>query len=147
MLVVTLLCFVTNGTKQSGSLLYSNVAHLTPEHLRAAPGFAEAHEEYFARLRTELAVVPMSIPRERKQLAKFADDYLDRHEGVARSSEKLCGKLAKETCLRNLFRLPALALAKFRYSLTGATAGDFGPDQVYRKQLSALTKGSAEEDS
>jgi len=145
--LVTLLSFGANRTKQSGSLLYSNIAHLTPPHLRVAPGFAEEHEDYFAQLRQEWEVVPTKIVRERKRLRTFAEDYLEQHRGQAPNAEKLCGRLGVETCLRNVTHLPALALAKFRFSLNDPTAGNFDPSWVYQKQLGAFTDDSEEQDN
>src|SRR5205823_6522751 len=57
-LVFTILSFVLNRTYQSGSLLYSNIAHLTPRKLWTAPGFAEKNASYFANLRERWKVVP-----------------------------------------------------------------------------------------
>ena len=138
----SIVSLAVNRTDQGGSLLYSNVAHLTPSRLLSAPGFAEKHSDYFSRLRQDWAVVPQNIPRERKQLYAFARDYLT-HGKEPRSlkANEFCGRIGAEVCLRNLVHLPSLALTKFRFALRRPVAGDFGPEWVWIKQFDAFTGG------
>jgi len=148
MLLFTSLCFVLNRTSQSGSLFYSNVAHLTPGRLSVAPGFVESNKDYFDDLRERWKVVPTRIPRERRTLMKRVLTYLaDQGHTTAptsRQADKLCARMAAETCLRSLPSLPSLAVMKFRYGLNEPTAEDFGAHWVYRKQFAAFV-GRAED--
>jgi hypothetical protein len=150
MALLTALCFALNGTRQSGSLLYSNVAHLTPDRLWSAPGFAEAHREYFAELREKWAVTPTAgIAHERKKLVSLLRTYMEeRSHARVRLLDvnKLCGRVGAEVCLRQSLRLPALTIAKFRFALRNPTAGDFGPEWLFTKQTDALSGSAAGED-
>ena len=143
LLILTALCIHFDRTAQSGSLLYSNVAHLTPEKLWSPAGFTEAHPDYFSHLPEKWPVTPAGrIARERKQLIRFLRDYLAARNGGKEVSDKaverLCGRIGAEVCLRNAHRLPALSLAKFRCALGNRAAEDFGPDWLYRKQTESL---------
>jgi hypothetical protein len=149
--VVTALSFGINRTRQSGSLLYSNVAHLTPQSLWTAPGFAEQHAEYFADLHRRWAVTPTAdIARERKKLFDFVEEYIAEQKGKKAASSKainrLSGRIGAEVCLRNLHQLPGLAVAKFRFALRNPAAEDFAADWVYRKQTESLAGDFDEED-
>jgi hypothetical protein len=139
------LCLVLDRTSQSGSLLYSNVVHLTPEHLYSAPGFAEQHRDYFQSMRKRWALSPTGhIARERRTLLNWARDYLKQTKGMKTVSdpyvERFCGKLGMEVCLRNIAIMPLFALTKFRFTLRNEIADDFGPDFLYRKQASAVAR-------
>lgn len=157
MLLFTALCFLVNRTAQSGSLLYSNVAHLTPSSLRVAPGFVEANADYFADLRERWKVLPRRIPHERKELITRVRQYLKDRGEAGRSptsqANDFSGRIANEVCLRNLSALPGLAVLKFREGLHEPTTEDFGTQWAHERQLSAFTKedesgdGGIEDDS
>jgi hypothetical protein len=138
--VVTLLCFLLNRTHESGSLLYSNVVHLTPPKLWTAPGFAEFMSAHLAELRKTWDFVPTRIPHERSNIIKFVQQYQaqqpNRTTQVTDSEiDSFCSKVAFETCSRNLFALPTLALKKWLYALREPTARSFGSGSVYNMQL------------
>jgi hypothetical protein len=142
MALLTLACFSLNATRQSGSLLFSNVAHLTPDSLRSAPGFAEAHREYFAALRAEWPV--MSTPKivnDRKQLVKDLREYMqERSKQKVRPDDvnQLCGRIGAEICLRRIATLPGVAVTKFRSALHDPAAEDFGPRFAFHEQTEAV---------
>ncbi len=148
MLLFTALCFALNRTHQGGSLLYSNVAHLTPEHLRAAPGFAESNKAYFDGLRERWKVIPTKIPHERKAIVELVRSYLRQKHAPARLREvdALCSKMAVESCSKSWSRVPALALVKFRFGLEDPVAEDFGPTLLYHKQYNSFLGRSADPD-
>ena len=149
MLLFTVVCFVLNRTYQGGSLLYSNVAQLTPKHLRSAPGFAESNKAYFDELRARWKVVPTKIPHERKAIVELVRSYLRQKHAPARLREvdALCSKMAAESCSRGWASVPALALVKFRYGLQDPVAEDFGPVLLYHKQYNSfLGRGDDSDD-
>jgi hypothetical protein len=138
--VVTLLCFLLNRTHQSGSLLYSNVEHLTPSKLWTAPGFAEGIRDHLAELRKTWDFVPTRIPHERGNVIRAARQYLGEQpnrSGKVTDPEidAFCSKVAFETCLRKLPSLPMLALKKWLYALLEPAARSFGDESVYDMQL------------
>lgn len=124
--------FVTR-TDQAGLLLYTSVAFLTPAHLKSAPGF----ENYIAPLQQRLLEGWKKYPTfarvsERKEIAKQVNAYFLAHPGSGHAERDqdinhFCKKLAYETCLRALPKLPMLAYYKFRY--TAADASSWGFDE------------------
>lgn len=138
--VVALLCFLLNRTHQSGSLLYSNVEHLTPAKLWTAPGFAEGLSDHLTELRKTWDFVPVRIPHERGNVVRNSRQYLAQQphrSGKVTDPEidAFCSKVAFETCLRNLPALPMLALNKWLFALEEPTARSFGDEALYDMQL------------
>lgn len=141
---VALLTHIATRTSQAGLLLYTSVARLTPVELSCAPGF----DPYIAPIRADLQKRWDERPqfprvRDRKAIAEAVERYLKEdasHGKVRKQSDvnKFCLKLAKETCLRNLPNLPALALTKFRLVATESPAGVFDNAMLFDKQREAF---------
>lgn len=136
---VALLTHLVTKTTQAGLLLYTSVARLTPTDLRCAPGF----DPYIAPMRKELQSRWDEYPqfpavRDRKAISAVVKQYLADHRKetkVGRSTaDALCMKMARETCLRNLASLPAMALTKFRLKATESPAGNFDNEVLFEKQ-------------
>ena len=134
--------FITK-TRQGGLLLYTSVARFTPADLKCAPGF----EPYIAPLRAELQErwhTYRTFPRvrDRKAISAAVERYLREQRGVTsrlnREVEALCLAMARETCQRNLFRLPGHALAKFHAVATEAPNDLFDRHILLEKQREAL---------
>jgi len=142
MLGVALVTHLCTKTSQAGLLLYTSVARLTPAKLSCAPGFDPFIAPIRADLQQRWAERP-SFPRvrDRRAIAAAVDQYLKQAGGSARRHEdvnRFCLQLAKETCVRNLTRLPALALAKFRAVANESPAGRFDNAILFGKQREAL---------
>lgn len=143
--VVALLTHFATKTEQAGLLLYTSVARLTPVDPACAPGF----EPYIAPIRADLQRRWELFPqfprvRDRKAIYDSIEEYLKveakkmgkrKHPvGVNRTSFKL----ARETCLKNLWSLPGLALMKFKLVATQSPAGLFDNNILFGKQRDAF---------
>jgi hypothetical protein len=144
-LVALITHFVTR-TEQAGLLLYTSVARLTPVNPSAAPGF----EPYIAPIRADLQRRWDERPqfprvRDRKAIYDAIEQYLK--DEAAKLGEKrsrigvnrMCFKLARETCIKNLTLLPGLALTKFKLVATDSPAGQFDNNVLFGKQREAFT--------
>ncbi|HEV3408828.1 MAG TPA: hypothetical protein VG095_00915 [Chthoniobacterales bacterium] len=134
--------FITK-TGQAGLLLYTSVARFTPPDLKSAPGF----EPYIAPLRAQLQrnwdeFRTFPRVRDRKEIGRAVEQYLREQRGLTgkinRQVDALCLAMAKETCRRNLFRLPAHAFAKFHAVATEAPNDPFDEHILLEKQREAL---------
>ncbi len=141
--ILTLLAGVTHlatRTTQSGLLLYTAVAHLTPDRLYALPGFAERVAPIRDGLRAGWEVRP-TFPRAvtRKAISAEARAWLEEHgrRGDTKSSHKVCARAAMETCLRRWYQLPALFFYKFRYVSALNPAGTFDALWLPGQQIKA----------
>ena len=141
--IVGLAAHLVTRTSQAGLLLYTSVVKLTPAELRCAPGF----DPYIAPIRADLqrrwALKP-NFPRvrDRREVAAAVERYLADHP--ARGSinkhvdvNRFCLRLAIETCLRNLPKLPAHVLHKFRFVATESPAARLDNDMLFEKQREA----------
>src|SRR5438067_1617905 len=127
MLVVAVGTHFVTRTDQAGLLLYTSVAFLTPAHLKSAPGF----ENYIAPVQQRLVAGWQTFPTfarvpERKAIAAQVNAYFRDHPGTGKPERDqdinhFCKKLAYETCLRALPKLPMLAFYKFRNTAVDAT--------------------------
>lgn len=135
-------------TSQAGLLLYTSVARFTPTDLRCAPGF----EPYIAPIRADLQARWEQIPlfhrvRDRKDISREVKRYLD-DEATAqgrnkrRSDERFCMELARETCLRNLTKLPEHTFRKFAYHACDTPAARYDQFMVFKKQREAYMERS-----
>ncbi len=136
--------FITR-TDQAGLLLYTSVAYLTPAHVKYAPGF----ENYVAPLQKRLLDEWQKFPyfakvKERKEIGTMVNSYLESHPefGTPHHDQDVndfCRKLAKETCLRALPKLPMLAFYKFRNSSADASSSGFAQNTLTDRQMDAFT--------
>lgn len=84
--------------------------------------------------------------RDRRSIAGAVDGYLKHRGDTARRHEDVnafCLKLAKETCLKNVHALPALALAKFRAVANESPAARFDNPLLFGKQREAFVDSLA----
>jgi len=143
---IALLTHLATKTDQAGLLLYTSVARLTPAQLKSAPGF----EPYIAPIQADLQRRWDERPqfprvRDRKAIHDAIEQYL-KDEAMKRGEkknrvgvERTCFKLARETCLRNLWSLPGLALVKFKLAANESPAGRFDNNVLFGKQREAFT--------
>jgi hypothetical protein len=141
---VALLAHLSTKTSQAGLLLYTSVARLTPTELKAAPGF----DAYIAPIRADLQRRWDERPqfprvRDRKAIAEAVERYLKDDSARGRPKRqsdvnRFCMKLARETCLKNLEKLPGLAITKFRLVVTESPAGRLDDEMLFDKQREAF---------
>ncbi len=136
-LAVAGLAFFLSRTSQAGLLLYTSVAKFTPQELRCAPGY----ESYIAPVRAALLARSEQLPsfprvRTRKEISRVVNLYLD-ERGNRESREAFCLRLAKETCLRSLTKLPAHTFQKFRYHCCDSPAELLDEHMIFKKQREA----------
>jgi hypothetical protein len=144
--LVALVTHFATRTEQAGLLLYTSVARLTPVNASAAPGF----EPYIAPIRADLQRRWDERPqfprvRDRKAIYDAVEQYLK--DEAAKLGEKrsrigvnrMCFKLARETCVKNLALLPGLALTKFKLVANDSPAGQFDNNVLFGKQREAFT--------
>lgn len=133
-----LLHFITR-TGESGVLLYTSVARLTPSDLKSAPDF----DPYIAPMRGELhrrweSTRTFPDVEERHAIEKIVARYLaahQRHRRVQRRHvDRLCRKMAVEICRRNLLALPAHVYWKFRAVSNQLPGGTFDHDTLFEYQ-------------
>jgi hypothetical protein len=143
LLVVAIATHFATRTGQAGLLLYTSVARITPTELKSAPGF----DPYIAPVRAELQQrfdSELGFPRvaDRRNVAAAVEQYLaaqnPRRRPGHEDTNDLCLKLAKETCLKNFFRLPAYFYQKFRYTTREPTYGFLDRNWVFDRQISAF---------
>jgi hypothetical protein len=148
LLIIVLLAIGTHfitRTDQAGLLLYTSVVHLTPAHLKSAPGF----ENYIAPLQQRMLARWQKFPAfgrvpDRKEIAAQVNAYLRDHRdkgtpGRDQDVNSFCKKLAYETCLHALPKLPMLAYYKFRNSAAEATSTGFEDYWLIKRQMAAFT--------
>lgn len=144
--IIVVVAFVTarqTRTVQTGLLLYTSVARLTPTELKCAPGF----DPYIAPLRADLQRRWEEKPqfpkvRDRRAVAEAVERYLtdraaDGRDQKRRSVDAFCLKLAKETCLRNFGYLPVHVYHKFRAVANEAPSMFFDNAALFDKQREA----------
>jgi hypothetical protein len=144
--LIALATHFATRTDQAGLLLYTSVARLTPTNLESEPGF----EPYIAPIREDLQKRWDERPqfprvRDRKAIYDAIEQYL-KDEAAKRGEKKnrvgvnrTCFDLARETCLKNLSKLPGLALTKFKLAATESPAGRFDNNVFFGKQREAFT--------
>lgn len=146
--VVAVVTAKLTKTVQTGLLLYTSVARLTPTELKCAPGF----EPYIAPLRAELQKrfeERRQFPkvRDRRAVSEAVETYLRDHptiqKSARRSADAFCLKLAKETCLRNFGRLPEHIYHKFRSVSTEAPSLFLDNATLFGKQREAYIDSAA----
>ncbi len=111
-LAMLIVMFTSHGD-EGGRLLYSSVLHLTPDHLRTAPGFetviapmkAQAVRDWEKYDSDGLQIPPTRQMHVSEALAKVTGSYLHL-EGVPaaeqfRLESKLCFRIGVETCLQH----------------------------------------------
>ncbi len=141
LLTLALATAILTKTAQTGLLLYTSVARMTPATLKAAPGF----DPYVADLRTQLQTrwqQTLDFPRvrERRLVAEAVERYLIDHGNTSEKSKRrqtgdaFCIKLARETCLHNLTALPAHVYHKFRLTSLDAPSGRLDNEWLFEKQ-------------
>ena len=142
--VLAVVTALLTKTVQTGLLLYTSVARLTPAELQCAPGF----EPYIAPIRADLQRRWEERPqfprvRDRRAISEAVEKYLDDHperrsSTKRRSVDAFCLKLAKETCLRNFGYLPVHVYHKFRAVSNEAPSSLFDNPALFDKQREAF---------
>lgn len=137
----------SSATHESGLLLYSSVLHLSPEAPRSVPAAAP----YVRALREEALasarVRPAFVSREqRRALAAALEQFVAEHPqpngGTAtEQTDRAARRLALETCRREWWRLPALAMDKFRTSACDLPSGEFSATWLGERQWRRLRNG------
>ncbi len=143
LLVLAVATHLVTRTGQAGLLLYTSVVRLTPTELKCAPGF----EPFIAPIRAEMQRRwdnEFNFPKvgERRLVAAAVDSYWEKlHPGAEPISHDeanaLCLQMAKETCRKNFFKLPAYAYQKFRFATREPAFGVFDRHWVYERQEAA----------
>lgn len=143
LLVLAAVTHLATRSGQSGLLLYTSVARMTPTELRCAPGF----DPYIAPIRSELArrwQADRAFPQaaDRRVVAGAVQQYLKArnphaHAGHDETNE-FCLKLARETCLKNVFHLPDYFYEKFRYTSREPTFAFLDRNWVFDRQKKAF---------
>lgn len=144
---MSLILLVALGTSrftkssQAGLLLYTSVITLTPNSLQSAPGFEPYILPTRDRLRVEWKIRYYDMAKVRKEITRAIETYLST-QGINPSSKtvnRLCLRLAIETCLKNPFQLPGIALTKFRQTLLKLSSGSFDEEWLVRRQIKTVT--------
>lgn len=144
MLALAVTMHFLTKTQQAGLLLYTSVARLTPENLKAAPGF----DPYIGPLREDLRERWSAYPsfpkvRDRRLVADAAERYMKENAELAhmhhhQSVNEFCFKVAAETCRRNLLYLPILVYHKFRYTAWDQPSGLLDNYWLFDRQNAAF---------
>ncbi len=137
----------TSATHESGLLLYSSVLHFSPERSHSVPEAAP----YVRALRQEAIaaaqVGPAFVSRDqRRALTAALEDFVTAHPQpkggtVMEQVDRVARRLALETCRREWWRLPALAMDKFRTSACDLPSGEFSATWLGERQWRRLRNG------
>ena len=127
-------------SSQAGLLLYTSVITLTPDKIKSAPGFETYVLLTRDRLRNEWKHRYYDMAAVRKEITRAAQNYLKTQNLNTNSKavNKLCFKLALETCLKNPSQLPHMALMKFRQSLLKLASGSFDERWLIDRQIKTV---------
>lgn len=128
-------------SSQAGLLLYTSVITLTPDSIKTAPGF----EPYILPIRDRLKVEwknrfnDMAIAR--KEISQTVETYLEsqNENSSSKAVNRFCLKIAVETCLKNPWHLPGIALKKFRQTILKISSGSFDDKWLIQRQMKTVT--------
>jgi hypothetical protein len=138
--VSVLAIFLVTRTSQSGILLYASLLHLSPAHLATAPDLAEVMQPFQARAIQGENRTVMHI-RLRKDMAAAMTSHLESQGDSGRAlKDRISSTFQRagiEIAIRNLWRLPGLAIEKFFIGHRERPALGFG-DYVVAGQTRAL---------
>lgn len=134
---------------QSGLSLMAGLVHLTPDDLVAEPGLAN----YVAPIRDELRERETIHPafaetKERAELEEAVREYIAQRKEEDPSAvsdeeiEAVAWHGALETGVRNVHRIPWLALRKFAYSSSQSPSTDWNDAYLIGKQLLTYHSGA-----
>ena len=138
---------VSSATHESGLLLYSSILHLSPETSRRVPETAPFVRELRADAIAAARIGPAFVSREqRRSLAASFEKFVGEHPqpgggSATEQADRVARTLALETCLHAWWRLPALALQKFRASASEPPAGEFSEAWLIERQWRRLRNG------
>lgn len=132
--------FAITPTSEGGSLLLASVIHLTPDHVRAAPGIEPFLLPTRDALRAKWQVVPKDVKKVEKNLGDVFDEYAAA-TGRKVDANKLSKRIALAACVAHPLALPRIAVNKFLVGVDAPSAGAFDEYWLQKKQQRAYEHG------
>ncbi len=134
---IILLGYLTSKTTQGGQMLLTSTIHMAPSQLWLTKDFSAEAVRLRDQFRPRWPAYPADHNSSRKIITHAVEDFHLARGGKSSDKEnnKFCKRVAEEIALRNWWRLPGMALNKFRATHLEPPSPDFGEAWAHDKHV------------